>query len=48
MDIVHRPEIPKRADLIRLYDICNKVFKKKECFYTEEAFEKIKKEKTGV
>ena len=48
MDIVHRPERPKRADLIRLYDVCNKVFKSKECFYTKEEFEKVKKEKIGI
>lgn len=48
MDIVHRPKQPKRADLIRLYDVCNQVFKKKECFYTKEEFEKVKKEKIGI
>ena len=48
MDKVHRPERPKRADLIRLYDVCNKVFKGKDCFYTKEEFEKIKKEKIGI
>lgn len=48
MDKVNRPAIPKRADLIRLYDVCNKVFKKKECFYTKEEFEKVKKEKIGI
>lgn len=48
MDIVHRPATPKRADLIRLYDVCNKVFKNKECFYTKEEFDKIKKEKVGI
>ena len=48
MDIVHRPQKPSRADLIRLYEVCNKVFKDKDCFYTKEQFEKAKKEKTGV
>lgn len=48
MDIVHRPEKPKRADLIRLYEVCNKVFKSKECFYTKEEFEKVKKEKIAL
>ena len=48
MDIVHRPKVPKRADLIRLYDVCNKVFKDKDCFYTKEEWEKVKKEKTGI
>ena len=48
MDKVHRPAVPKRADLKRLYDVCNKVFKNKECFYTKEEFEKVKKEKIGI
>ena len=48
MDKVHRPQKPKRADLIRLYDVCNQVFKNKDCFYTKEQLEKIKKEKTGI
>lgn len=45
MDKVNRPEKPKREDLIKVYDICNKVFKKSRCFYTKEEFEKVKKEK---
>ena len=48
MDKVHRPKMPKKADLIKVYDICNKVFKGKDCFYTKEDFEKVKKEKTGI
>jgi hypothetical protein len=48
MDIVHRPQKPKRADLEKLYDVCNKVFKAKECFYTKEQFERVKKEKIGI
>lgn len=48
MDIVHRPDKPKKADLIKLYEVCNKVFKSKECFYTKEEFEKVKKEKIGI
>lgn len=48
MDIVHRPIKPKRADLIRLYDVCNRVFKNKDCFYTKEQWEKVKKEKIGI
>ena len=48
MDIVHRPNKPQRADLIKLYDVCNRVFKDKECFYTKEQLLKVKKEKTGI
>lgn len=48
MDKVHRPKVPKRADLIRLYDVCNRVFKNKDCFYTKEEFEKVKKEKIAL
>jgi hypothetical protein len=48
MDKVHRPERPKKSDLKRLYDVCNKVFKNKDCFYTKEEFEKVKKEKIAL
>lgn len=48
MDKVHRPDKPKKADLIKLYEVCNKVFKNNECFYTKEEFEKVKKEKTAL
>lgn len=46
MDKVNRPSKPKKDDLIKLYDICNSIFKNKECFYTKEEFkkEKVRKE----
>lgn len=44
MDRVHRPEAPKKEDLKRLYDVCNKIFKKKECFYTKEEIKELKKD----
>lgn len=43
MDRVYRPETPKKEDLKRLYDVCNKIFKKKECFYTKEEVKELKK-----
>lgn len=48
MDEVIRPKEVKKEDLIKLYDICNKIFKKEECFYTKEEFEKVKKDKEEV
>lgn len=34
---VRRPLIPKEEDVIRVYDVCNKLFKDHpECFYTPE------------
>lgn len=48
MDIVHRPQKPKKADLKKLYDVCNQVFKKPECFYSDEELKKVKKEKIGI
>ena len=48
MDKIHRPEMPKKADLVKVYDICNKVFKNKDCFYTSEEFKKVSKEKIGL
>lgn len=48
MDKINRPEKPKKEDLIKLYDICNQLFKKKECFYTKEEFEKEKEKKEKI
>lgn len=45
MDKIVRPTKPKKEDLIKLYDVCNSIFKKKDLFYTKEEFKKIKKEK---
>lgn len=47
MDKVYRPEKPKKEDLKRLYDVCNKIFKKKECFYTKEEVKKLKEDKSN-
>lgn len=46
MDKVNRPDKPKKEDLIRLYDICNQIFKKKECFYKNE--KQVEKEKEEI
>lgn len=48
MDKINRPERPKKDDLKKLYDVCNEIFKKKECFYTKEEFKKIEKEKVEI
>ena len=45
MNKIHRPDRPKKEDLKRLYDICNEIFKKKECFYTKEEVEELKANK---
>lgn len=47
MDKVNRPNTPKREDLKRLYDVCNKIFKKKECFYIREEVKKLKEDKNN-
>ena len=47
MDRVYRPETPKKEDLKRLYDVCNKIFKKKECFYTKEEVKELKKDESN-
>lgn len=44
MNKIIRPEKPKKEDLKKLYDICNRISKKKEHFYTKEQFEIKKKE----
>jgi len=48
MDKVYRPETPKKEDLKNLYDVCNSIFKKKECFYTKEEVKKLKEDKSNV
>ena len=48
MDKVIRPTKPKKEDLKKLYDICNKISKNKEDFYTKEEFELKKKEMEEV
>lgn len=48
MDKVHRPIKPKKEDLKKVYDVFNELFKSKECFYTEEEMEKVKKEKIAL
>ena len=45
MDKVNRPSKPRKEDLKKLYDVCNEIFKKKECFYTKEEVKKIEREK---
>lgn len=47
MDKIYRPSEPKREDLKRLYDVCNRIFKKKECFYTREEVKKLKEDKSN-
>lgn len=44
---VNRPDVPKKEDLIKLYDVCNEIFKKKECFYTKEEVKKLKEDKNN-
>lgn len=49
MDKVNRPIKPKREDLIKVYDVLNRVFKNNDrCFYTKEEFKKISKEKIEI
>lgn len=47
MNKVYRPEMPKREDLKKLYDVCNKIFSKSECFYTKEETKKLKEDKNN-
>lgn len=49
MDKVNRPSKPKREDLIKVYDVLNRVFRNNpKCFYTSEEFKKISKEKIAI
>lgn len=46
MDKVVKVDKPKREDLIKLYDVCNRIFKNKRCFYTREQVAELKKDNT--
>jgi hypothetical protein len=49
MDKVIRPDKPKKEDLIKVYDVLNRVFRNNaKCFYTKEEFKKISKEKIAL
>ena len=49
MDKVNRPIKPKKEDLIKVYDVLNRVLgNNAECFYTKEEFKKISKEKIEI
>lgn len=48
MDKIYRKDKPKKEDLINLYDICNKIFNKKDCFYTKAEVKKIKENKNNI
>lgn len=45
MDKVVKVDKPKREDLIKLYDVCNRIFKSNRCFYTKEEVAELKKDK---
>jgi len=46
MDTVNRPSKPKREDLIKVYDVLNRVFRNNaRCFYTNEQVAELKKDK---
>ena len=34
-DKVHRPKKPKREDLIKVYEIINKIISDSDCYYKE-------------
>ena len=49
MDKVNRPIKPNRDDLIKVYDVLNRVFKNNaKCFYTKDEFKKISKDKIEI
>ena len=36
MNTIHRPDKPKREDLIRLYKAINKIIRDDDCYYKDE------------
>lgn len=45
--MVIRSEI-KASTLEQIYDVCNRLFKDKDCFYTEEELEQERKNKDNI
>lgn len=45
--MVIRSEV-KASTLEYIYDICNRLFKDKDCFYTEEELEKAKTNENNI
>jgi hypothetical protein len=42
-------EKEKRENLLKLYDVCNEIFKKyDECFYTKEQVKELKKDSENI
>ena len=44
----YKSESFNERNLKHVYDVCNKLFKDEECFYTSDELKKIKQDKTNV
>lgn len=47
-EIIIKTQKPSKETLERLYDVCNKIFKSDECFYSSTEIKKLKKEKSNI
>lgn len=46
--VVTRPKRANKSELERVYNICNKLFKEDECFYSSEEVKELKKDSTNI
>ena len=44
--IISKP--PSKEKLKRIYDVCNRVFKNDDCFYSKEQVIELKKDKSNI
>lgn len=44
--VISKP--PNKEKLKRIYDVCNKVFKNDNCFYSKEEVKELKKDKSNI
>ena len=47
-EIIIKPVIPTRENLKAVYDVCNKIFKDDDLFYTTEQVKELKKDKRNI
>lgn len=45
---IFKPKSFDKDNLRNVYDVCNKIFKDKECFYTSEEIKVLKKDKSNI
>lgn len=47
-EIIFKSATPTKENLKAVYDVCNKIFKSDELFYTSEQVKSLKKDKRNI